>query len=162
MSRVEIPEESSKKGHFEMDSKTAYKTVGLIHDSRGSSHVVVSDEPEPHGTDEAVSPVSYLFLSLVSCQMVVLTACLQKARIEDFVIKADAALVFREDDHPEEMPEFTAQRVDDILIDLTLEVPEEHARRAERCLEVYDDGCLVGQSLKAGISYATENTLVTK
>lgn len=145
-----------------MDSKTPYKTVGLIPDDRGSSHVVVSDEPEPHGTDEAVSPVSYLFLSLVSCQLVVLNACLEKARIEDYTIKADAALVFREEDHPDELPEFTAQRIDNIHIELDLEVPEAYASRAERCLAVYDDGCLVGQSLKSGISYATENSLVTK
>jgi hypothetical protein len=34
--------------------------------------------------------------------------------------------------------------------------------RAQRCLDVYDTGCIVGQSLRAGIDYTPETSLETK
>jgi uncharacterized OsmC-like protein len=151
-----------KYGHFEMTSGSAYKTIGAVHADGRESHEIIFDEPDPRGDDDHPSPVMYLFASLVGCQMAVLCAALEKARIEDFRIKADAESERSLDEVAEEMPDGTAKRIEHIDIDLTLEVPKEYEDRAQRCLDVYDTGCIVGQSLRAGIDYTPETSLETK
>lgn len=157
-----LPDPVSKHGHFEMDAKSPYKTVGIVHDARGATHTVTVDEPEPLGSDDAPSPGSHLFISLVSCQLTVLNSCLRKARVEDYRLKADASWEMTLGDVDEAMPAATAKRIKHIDIDISLEVPEEFEGRAQRCLDVYDSGCIVGQSLKAGIEYTPHTNLVTK
>ncbi|MGM0591449.1 MAG: OsmC family protein [Halobacteriota archaeon] len=149
-----------RKGHFE---KTADGfTRGVVRDT----HEIVFDEPEDlpagAGDDEYPSPVDYMFSSLIGCQISVLSQCLHKARIEDFTIEADAVVPpdkLDEDGVPQEMPEHTGKRVRHIDIDLTVSVPKEYETRAQRCLEVYDEGCIVGQSFKGGINYSNETNL---
>jgi len=150
-----------KHGHFEMTSSRPYKTIGILHAKGRSSHEIVFDEPEPRGHDEHPSPVMYFLGSLAACQMAVLASALKKARVDDYHITVEAASDRGWGEVADEMPEGTAQRIDHIDIDLTLEVPEEHEARAQRCLEVYDTGCIVGQSLKAGVDYTPRTTLET-
>ena len=90
----------------------------------------------------------YLFASLVGCQMAVLRAALEKARIEDFHIKADAESERNLDEVAEEMPDGT-QRGSNISTLTTLEVPEEYEDRARRWLDVNDIGRIIGRSLWA-------------
>jgi organic hydroperoxide reductase OsmC/OhrA len=51
-----------------------------------------------------------------------------------------------------------AGRISHISVDLTLEVPGEYESRARRCLDVYDTGCVVGQSYRQGIEYTPSTT----
>ena len=151
-----------KDGHFEKTSDAPGKTVGRIN-ATGDSHTVVFDEPRPHGDDEHASPVGYMFSSLVACQMSVLAQCFEKSRIEEYEIEADAAIDRRgSDEVAEEMPAHTAKRIEHVQIDLSVEVPEEFEDRARRCLEVYDQGCIVGQSFRAGIEYTPETELTVR
>ena len=151
-----------KWARFEKTSKAPGRTVGVV-ESRGSRHELEFDEPEPHGTDEHASPVSAMLGSLVACQMSVLAQCLEKARIEDYEMEAEAVIDGRgTGEVAEEMPAKTAKRIEHITIDLTLEVPEEFEGRANRCIEVYDTGCIVGQSFRAGIDYTPNATLVVR
>jgi len=129
-------------------------------------HDIFFDEPEDlpvgAGDDEYPSPVDYLLASLVGCQVSVLNQCLHKSRIEDFTIEADARIppeAVGVDTTAEEMPNHTANRIEHVEISLTVQVPEEYAKRAERCLEVYDEGCIVGRSFKAGINYTPTTSL---
>ena len=152
---------SETKRHTEPRKATFTKRegehlVGLMRDK----HEIVFDEPEDlevgAGNDEHPSPVDYMFASLVGCQISVLNQCLEKARVEDFTIEADAAIdpeSMSNAEIPEEMPSNTAKRIQHIDIDLTVTVPEEYESRASRCLEVYDQGCIVGQSYRAGVQY---------
>ncbi|WP_418280632.1 OsmC family protein [Halorubrum sp. DTA98] len=150
-----------RKATFE---KTAGEpTRGLCRDK----HEVLIDEPEwiPRmgGEDAHPSPVDYMMTALAACQVSVLSQCLSKARIDDYNIKAEATIDDAgEDDVDENMPDHTANRIRHIDIQLHLEVPAEHEKRASRCLEVYDTGCIVGQSYKAGIDYEPTTHLSTK
>lgn len=155
-----LPEGDHKHGHYELTSSNPCKTTGTLHDARGATYEVSSDEPEPMGTETAPSPVTYLFHSLVSCQLTALSKCLQKARIEEYQISAEASFRFREEEGPEEMGQAAGLRADHIDVDLTLNVPEDQESRAQRCLEVFDQGCLVGQSLRAGVDYATAGSVI--
>ena len=148
-----------KDGHFEKSSSAPGKTVGVVN-ATGESHRVVFDEPEPLGDDEHASPVAYMFSSLVACQLSVLAQCLEKSRIEEYEITADAEIDRRgRDEVAEEMPAHTAKRIEHVAITIDLEVPAEYEDRAQRCLEVYDQGCIVGQSFRAGIDYTPTTEL---
>lgn len=129
-------------------------------------HEILFDEPpdmEVGGGDDAhPSPVDYMFASLVGCQLSVLNQCLEKARVEGFEIEADARIDpagVDEEEVTDEMPSNTRKRIRHIEVDITLTVPSEYEGRAARCLEVYDAGCIVGQSFRAGIEYTPETHL---
>jgi hypothetical protein len=49
-----------------------------------------------------------------------------------------------------------------IDIELELTVPEEYESRAQRCLDIYDQGCIVGQSYRAGVQYDPHVTLTVE
>ncbi|MDX1744387.1 MAG: OsmC family protein [Halobacteriales archaeon] len=154
--------EVDKFGHFELHSGSPYKTIGTVHQDGRASQEIIFDEPEPKGRDEHPSPVMYMFASLVGCQLSVLNWCLEKGGVEDYYITADAHSLKHMEEVAEEMPETTGKRIDHFDIEIRLEVPEEFEARASRCLEVYDTGCVVGQSFRAGIDYTPETTLVTR
>ncbi len=128
-------------------------------------HTVLVDErdrgpPVGSGEDLHPTPVDYMLSSLVACQVAVLTQCLAKSRVEEFEIEATASVGRSgEGDVPDEMPENTATRIEHVEVALDLTVPEEYESRADRCLEVYDRGCIVGQSFDAGVEYEPETSL---
>lgn len=156
---MDYPEEFTAR--FETSSEQPYTKAKI----RGI-HEVVSDEPEwlpfGGGEDAYPAPVDYMVSSLAFCQISVLQQCLEKARIEEFSIEVETHAEFTESDVPEEMPPNTANRVDHITVDVWVEVPTEDEPRARRCVEVYDLGCVVGQSFKAGIEYTPNVTLGTR
>lgn len=139
------------------NSSDAEFARGVIRDK----HEVFVDEPEwlPHGAgqDAHPSPMDYMNFALTACQVSVLSQCLEKSRVEEFEIDAQGKIddVIRED-VPDEMPENTRTRVNHVTVEIEVEVPEEYENRARRCLEVYDQGCIVGQSYKAGVPYDPE------
>ena len=121
-------------------------------------HTVYSDEPEwteMPGGDEYPSPGDYLLLSLGLCQVSVLDQCLEKNCVDPYSIECTAEIDSwgLDDSVPEAMPEKTGLRVDHISISMTVETTPENEAQAARCLEVYDEGCVVGQSI--GIDYDT-------
>jgi len=150
-----------RKATFE--KKADEPTRGLCRDK----HEVLVDEPEwiPRmgGEDAHPSPVDYMMTALTSCQVSVLAPCLSKSRVDDYHITAEATIDDAgEDAVDEKMPDHTANRIRHIDIQIELEVPEEYESRAARCLEVYDTGCIVGQSYRAGIGYEPTTHLTTK
>jgi uncharacterized OsmC-like protein len=137
-----------------------YKSATL----REKHHVDVDEPPWiPHGAgnDDHPAPVDHLLLSLASCQAAVLTQCLEKNDVEQFRIECDAEIdeYGQVDDLPEEMPSNTATRIEHITITMNLETTPEFESVANRCLMAYDDGCIVGQSLRGGIDYTPLTTL---
>lgn len=128
-------------------------------------HELYADEPEwleepGAGDDSHPAPVDYLVFGLASCQVEILDQAMKKARIEEYHITAEAEVDRVGEDEPaDEMLAHHAGRISHITIDLTLEVPEEFESRAQRCLGVYDTGCVVGQSLRKGIEYTPHTSL---
>lgn len=126
-------------------------------------HEVFTDEythtpPVGTGDDVHPTPIDLLLSSLVACQLSVLSQTLDKARIDEFRIEGSADKKEEIDaDIPEDIPDKSF--IEHIDVDVTLEVPEKYEDRAKRCLEVYDQGCIVGQSIKAGIDYEPTTTL---
>jgi uncharacterized OsmC-like protein len=137
-------------------------TRGLLR----NKHELVSDEPEwlPNesaGDDDHPAPVDFLLMSLASCQTSALQQCLQRNGIEEYRIVCEAVVDKYEtdNDHPEEMPPHTALRIDHVTVTMTLETTKRYETDANRCLMVYDEGCIVGQSLQDGIEYTSLTSL---
>lgn len=142
-------------------SEAAY-TSGRVRDK----HELVSDEPEwlpaeSAGDDDHPAPVDFLLMSLASCQTSVLQQCLQRNGVEEYRITCEAVLdeYGTDDEHPEEMPAHTALRIHHVTVTMTLETTERYESAANRCLMVYDEGCIVGQSLQGGIEYTPLTSL---
>lgn len=141
----------------EASSSEAFKTADL----RGK-HRVFSDEPEwtaMPGEDEHPSPGDYLLLSLAACQVSVLDQCLKKNDVDRYEIVCEAEIDRwgMDDSVAEEMPETTGLRIEHVIVEIVLRTTEAYRDRASRCLEVYDEGCVVGQSI--GIDYDTVGAL---
>ena len=141
-----------RSGHFVTTADEP--TRGVVREK----HEVLFDEPTflpvADGQDEHPSPVDYLLSSLASCQLSVLDQCLKKSCVEDYHIEAEATITSAgRGEIPDEMPSNTASRIFHFDVDITLTVPEEYESQARRCAEVYDVGCIVGQSLRAGVEY---------
>lgn len=123
-------------------------------------HKLVSDEPEwlpdsSAGDDNHPAPVDFLLMSLTACQVSVLQQCLERNDVDAYRIECEAVLdeYGTAEEHPEEMPKHTALRIDHITVTMTLVTTDAYKGQANRCLSVYDDGCIVGQSLRGGIDY---------
>lgn len=129
-------------------------------------HEVQIDEPEwlpmGIGNDEHPAPVDHLVIALVACQVEVLDQALQRARVETYDIEAAAEIDgLTMGDAPEGMPANTGQLIEHIDVEVTVETTAESEDRVQRCLEVYDGGCIVGQSYRAGIDYTPRTSVRT-
>ena len=132
-------------------------------DGKVREHTFEIDDSEslPYGGfDLAPSAVDYMVAGLAGCQLAVLSQALRKARIEDWRIEISAIPdAWWREEIPEDLPENQVKRIEHIEVRVDLTVPEEYEGRAERVLEVYDQGCIVGQSFRAGIEYTPETSL---
>lgn len=128
---------------------------------RDHSFKIDDSETLPYGGhDLAPSAVDYMVAGLAGCQLAVLSQCLRKARIEDWEIEISAIPDdWWREEIPEELPENQVKRIEHIDVHVDVTVPEEYEERAQRCLEVYDQGCIVGQSFREGIEYTPETSL---
>jgi len=123
-------------------------------------HTLHSDEPAwlPKGlagNDAYPAPVDFLIMSLATCQISVLQQCLENNGVEEYRIECEAELdgYTRDEDHPSEMPDHTALRLDHITVKMALVTTPAYEEDADRCLTVYDQGCIVGQSIAEAIDY---------
>jgi uncharacterized OsmC-like protein len=136
-------------------------TSGTVRDE----HELRSDEPEwlpvDAGDDAHPAPVDYLLTSLAACQTSVLRQSLERNGVESYEIECEAVLDewSKADDKPAEMPPNTKLRIDHITVKMTLRTTPEYEDEADRCLVVYDEGCIVGQSLAGGIDYTPLTSL---
>lgn len=126
---------------------------------RTQNHSLHIDEPEDlshsfkkGGRGEAPTAFGYLLSAAMGCQVNSLEQMLHKARIEeDYEIKAECVgFTVTKDD---------IKRIQRLELELTLTVPEEDEPQAQRCLDVYEKGCVVGETLKRGMEFRIEKNL---
>lgn len=126
---------------------------------RVQDHDLYVDEPQDldhsfkkGGRGEAPSPFGYLLTAAMGCQVSSLEQMLHKARVTDYEIDAECTgFTYIESD---------VKRVQKIDLQITLAVTPEDESRGERCLDVYEQGCVVGESIKRGIDLDVSRELV--
>lgn len=127
-------------------------------------HELASDEPEwlpsGAGNDDHPAPVDYLPMSLAACQVSVLRQCLDRTGVDRFHVECETTIdSWGSGSTPEEMPPNTALRIDHVTVRMSLVTTPEFEDAADRCLVVYDDGCIVGRSLDGGLDYTPLTSL---
>jgi len=134
------------------DTRTARADVELIDrlqfvttfpDVPGAAAQVI-DEPPPAGDGAGPNPAAMLAAAVGGCLAASFTFCLRKARVDPEAVaaRAEAHLVRNE----------TGRfRIGHITVDLTVRVSEGDASRLARCSSLFEDFCIVTESVRRGI-----------
>ena len=102
------------------------------------------DEPRPLGDDNGPNPAALLAAAVGGCLAASVTFCLRKARVEPDAVMAHAeARLIRN--------ETGRFRIGDILVDLQLRVPEADEATLARCTSLFEDFCIVTESVRRGV-----------
>lgn len=126
---------------------------------RTQNHGLYIDEPEDlshsfkkGGKGEAPTAFGYLLSAAMGCQVNSLEQMLHKARIEeDYEIEAECVGYTVTKDN--------IKRIQRLELEITLTIPEEKESAAQRCLDVYEKGCVIGETLKRGMKFEIEKHL---
>jgi uncharacterized OsmC-like protein len=104
----------------------------------------IIDEDPPLGDGRGPSPEALLGASIGSCLASSLLFCLEKARVtvDKLRVRIDVHKMRNERGR---------LRIGSIRVGLDAQVPEEHRERFERCRSIFEDYCVVTESVRHGI-----------
>ena len=110
---------------------------------------LVIDEPEPVGGATGPNASKVLAAAIGNCLCASLLFCLQRSRAE---VRGMSATVRGVRARNEE----GRWRIREMHVELTPEVDDEHAGQLERCVEIFENFCIVSQSVRQGIPISVE------
>jgi organic hydroperoxide reductase OsmC/OhrA len=134
-------------------------TLDLEQDYRQAVHFGLSgappflvDEPPPLGAGAGPNPARVLAAALGSCLGASLLFCLRRARLDPSALhtEVDGSLVRNERGR---------LRVGAVRVHLQPTLPAEQHERARRCVEVFEDFCVVTATVRAAVDVRVEVTL---
>ena len=103
-----------------------------------------TDEPEPLGRNAGPNPARLLSAAVGNCLSSSLVFCLSKGRIGVDDLKASVETVMRRN-------EKGRWRIASLNVKLHPVIREDDIARSKRCLELFEDFCIVTQSVRKGI-----------
>jgi len=111
----------------------------------------LTDEPPPLGQGNGPNPARLLAAAVGNCMSASLKFCLDRAHIEvqELRTRVEGTVVRNERGR---------LRIGSLRVYLEPTLEEEMLERIGRCLEVFEDFCIVGQSVREGIDLAVEVT----
>jgi uncharacterized OsmC-like protein len=114
---------------------------------------LVTDEVPPLGEERGPNPARLLAASVGNCLASSALFCLHKARIDvsAFVVRVDGTMVRNERGR---------LRVGPLLVTLEPHVRAEDSGRIGRCLELFEDFCVVTESVRKGLAVEVDVTPV--
>ena len=110
---------------------------------------LITDEPPPLGEGAGPNPVRLLAAAVGSCMSASLRYCLDRARIDvdDLTTRVEGTLVRNERGR---------LRIGSLRVRLIAAIDPSAVDRIGRCLDVFEDFCIVGQSVRDGIDVTVE------
>jgi organic hydroperoxide reductase OsmC/OhrA len=105
---------------------------------------LVTDETEPLGRNEGPNPSRLLSAAIGNCLSSSLLFCLSKARVDVDYLRASVETVMRRN-------EKGRWRITSLKVKLHPAIKPEDIPRSKRCLEVFEDFCIVTASVRKGI-----------
>jgi organic hydroperoxide reductase OsmC/OhrA len=110
---------------------------------------LVTDEPPPLGSAGGPNPARLLAAAVGNCMSASLKYCLERAHVElqDLTTRVDGTIVRNERGR---------LRIDSLRVRLEPTLEPEARERIGRCLQVFEDFCIIGQSVRQGIDVAVE------
>lgn len=143
-----------------MDEKGFDLTIRLLgdyqmdveFDGEKMAHLLV-DEPAPLGDDEGPNAARVLGAAVGNCLSASLLFCLRKARVDvkDLRTEVHGRIVRNEKGR---------FRIEGIRAKIMTAVGEEDRARMKKCLEVFEDFCIVSASVRQGIPIDVEVEVV--
>jgi organic hydroperoxide reductase OsmC/OhrA len=106
---------------------------------------VLIDEPEPIGKGSAPSASQFLAAAVGNCLSASLLFCLEKAKIDLGEFNTEVKTVM----HRNEKGRW---RIASIEVKLKPQIEHRDIIRSKRCLELFEDFCIVTQSVRNGIN----------
>lgn len=105
---------------------------------------ITLDEPPPLGHNKGPNPSRLLAAAVGDCLSASLLFCLQRAKVEvkNIVTNVTGALVRNEKGR---------LRIGRLDVQMTIDIPEEK-QRIVRCLDLFEDFCIVTASVRQGIA----------
>lgn len=105
---------------------------------------LVLDEPEPLGQQRGPNAARILAAAVGNCLTASLLFCLRKSRVEPRGIKATVVGTLARNEQGR-------QRIGGMQVRIELDGPDDQASRLKRCLGLYEDYCLITESVRGGI-----------
>jgi organic hydroperoxide reductase OsmC/OhrA len=105
---------------------------------------LVMDEPAPLGEGTGPNAARVLAAAIGNCLSASLLFCLQRARVPVRGLRADVSGTMVRN-------EKGRLRITDVQVRLHPDVAEEDLPRMQRCLDVFEDFCIVTQSVRDGL-----------
>ncbi len=110
---------------------------------------LVMDEPEPVGGGSGPNASKVLAAAVGNCLSASLLFCLQRAKAEVGGIEAKVSGVIARNEEGR-------WRIREMHVELKPEVDDEYANQLERCVEIFENFCIVSQSVRQGIPITVE------
>ena len=122
-----------------LERKTRYEFVVRVDETS-----FVADERPPLGEGHGPSPDAFLGTALGSCLASSLLFCLEKARVHVDALGAHVEVT-------KVRNERGRIRIGSIRVEIAAQVADEHRERFERCRQLFEDFCIVTESVRHGI-----------
>jgi len=107
------------------------------------------DEPEPLGASEGPNAARLLAAAVGNCLSSSALFCLRKARVPVTGMRTEVRTTLGRN-------EAGRLRVHDVAVTLHPEVPDEDQARMVRCMDLFEDFCLVTESVRKGIEVGVD------
>ena len=108
---------------------------------------LITDEPPPLGRDAGPNPARILAASIANCLSASLLFCARRARVELGPIHTEVKMQMVRNENKR-------LRVGKVEVVIDPHLPEEEKDRARRCLQIFEDFCVVTESVRRGIDVA--------
>jgi len=105
---------------------------------------LIVDEPAPLGTGTGPNPARLLAVAVGNCLSASLLFCLGKSRVEIGSINTSIVGTYQRDDKKR-------LRIGGLKVTLQIDIADDDLQRANRCLDIYEDFCVVTASVRKGI-----------
>jgi len=117
----------------------------------GGGAELLMDEPEPLGGNKGPSASKVLSAAIGNCLSASLLFCLQKARIDSRIIKTEVVSTMTRNDKGR--LRFGGSKV---TINADIDQNEQTTNRINKCVELFEDFCIVTQSIRGGVDVQVE------
>jgi len=129
--------------HVTLNLARGYEFVAEFPDLPNAPQILL-DEPPPLGADRAPNAAAVLGVAVGNCLAASLAFCLRKSRVELEGLTARVSTRVQRDEH-------NRLRITGIDVELAPEVADADASRLTRCEDLFEDFCIVTQSVRRGI-----------
>ncbi|UCD94748.1 MAG: OsmC family protein [Candidatus Zixiibacteriota bacterium] len=111
---------------------------------------LLMDEPEPLGEGRGPNASKVLSAAVGNCLSASLLFCLQKARVETRVVRTTVTTKLTRNEQ-------NRLRIGSSLVKIEIDLDRDSApARADRCIELFEDFCIVTASVRNGVDVKVE------